>query len=240
MSEKKSLEKQLLEAQAEVARCKQKITELEQALDQRTQDINRLIQWMQSLQQDILAVYQSVTWQLGDFIAKIILKILRRPVGVTARDHINKIINSFETWKINYFQSVTSFPYMSWHDTREYRLWIKQFDVLNQSDKEQIQAKMEKFSYFPVISVLILRDSAFIEQTLESIQKQLYPHWEIFLIAEKSPLSSFIKTGDSSLNFEKEQNLGKFLNNRIQFIENREIYLFPRDFYIDIKRQCIY
>lgn len=96
---------ELIAAQIKIIEYQKEISQLQQALEARTQDINKLIQWTQSLQQDILAVYSSITWQTGQFITQMALKLLRRPVGPTARDHINKILTTFESWKINYFQS---------------------------------------------------------------------------------------------------------------------------------------
>ncbi|MDM8565875.1 glycosyltransferase [Candidatus Halobeggiatoa sp. HSG11] len=172
---------QLSQAQIEIAEQKKEIADLQQTLNERTQDINKLIQWTQSLQQDILAVYNSATWQIGNLIAQIILKLLGRSGGITARDHINKILDSFEAWKINYFQRrqhSTQQPYTPWHDTREYALWIKQFDSLSKIELEQMQKT--KLQYRPTISILmpITGDG----NCINSILEQIYPNWELLLI----------------------------------------------------------
>jgi len=181
---------QLSAAQAEIAQYQQEIAHLQTALDEQTQDINKLIQWTQSLQQDILAVYNSVTWQIGQFITQLILKLLRRPVGPTARDHINKILNNFEAWKINYFQNRRPSglqPYMPWHDTKEYALWIKQFDSLDQFAIDKMQNAMSGWSSHPTISILMPLNVPLNEQWLyeaiSSVQQQIYPHWELLIIA---------------------------------------------------------
>ncbi|HHB92136.1 MAG TPA: glycosyltransferase [Thioploca sp.] len=168
---------------AEIAKLKTEITNLQQQLNERTQDINKLIQWTQSLQQDTLAVYHSVTWKIGNFIAQIILKLLGRAGGITAKDHINKTLDSFEAWKINYFQTRQQSklqPYTPWHDTREYALWIKQFDTINSAD---LSAKL---TYNPTISILIQVTGT--GNGINSIVKQIYSNWELLLIqAEELP-----------------------------------------------------
>ena len=154
---------ELIAAKAEIIEYQQEISQLRQALETQTQDINKLIQWSQSLQQDILAVYNSITWQMGNFITQIALKLLRRPVGPTARDHINKVFATFEAWKINYCQNRQSMglhTYMPWHDTREYALWIKQYDTLNAYSLEQMSTRLAQWSYQPMISLLMSTNQA--------------------------------------------------------------------------------
>ena len=143
---------ELVAAQAKLSEYQQEILDLQQALEARTQDINKLIQWTQSLQQDILAVYNSITWQTGNFITQMALKLLRRPGGPTARDHINKIFTTFESWKINYCQSQRQSglqSYMPWHDTKEYALWIKRYDTLNPIMLDQMCNQLQQWSYQP-------------------------------------------------------------------------------------------
>ena len=189
---------QLSTLQTEIAQYKAEIAQLQKALNEQSQDINKLIQWTQSLQQDIMAVYNSVTWQIGNYIAQLILKLLHRPVGPTARDHINKIFQNFEAWKINYFQNRRESglqPYMPWHDTREYALWIKQFDTLDQFAVEKMRAKLKTWQQQPVISILMRIDESneqWLDEAIQSVQQQIYPHWELLLIGNA--------VGDAKLN----------------------------------------
>ena len=62
----------LVVARAQIMEYQEEIAQLRRSLEERTQDINKLIQWTQSLQQDILAVYSSITWQTGQFITQMI------------------------------------------------------------------------------------------------------------------------------------------------------------------------
>ena len=193
----KDYQKQLASAQVEIVQHKKEIARLQQALDERTQDINKLIQWMQSLQQDILAVYDSATWQIGNSIAKIILKLLRRPIGITARDHINKILNGFESWKVNYFQSRRQAglqSYMPWHDTREYTLWIKQYDILSQIEIAQMLEHQKQWQYRPVISIIIVCQENL--SFIESVRRQIYPDWELCIAYQGAKPDALLQYAD--------------------------------------------
>jgi GT2 family glycosyltransferase len=191
---------ELVAAQAKLSEYQQEILDLQQALEARTQDINKLIQWTQSLQQDILAVYNSITWQTGNFITQMALKLLRRPGGPTARDHINKIFTTFESWKINYCQSQRQSglqSYMPWHDTKEYALWIKRYDTLNPIMLDQMCNQLQQWSYQPLISLLMSTNHAneqWLLEAIQSVQAQLYPHWELCLAHQNTLAESIIQT----------------------------------------------
>jgi len=182
-------QQQPAEIQAELDRCRAEIASLRQTLEQRNQEIHKLIQWMQSLQQDITAVYHSITWQAGQLITQMILKLLRRPAGPTARDHINKIFTTFESWKINYFQNrqaqtTSQVQYLPWHDNKEYALWIKQYDTLDAITYQQMQKRLQHGSYLPVISILMPiceEEPPELDEALVSLQQQIYPHWQLCL-----------------------------------------------------------
>lgn len=181
-------QQQLAKMQAELDQCHAEMASLRQTLEQKNQEIYKLIQWMQSLQQDITAVYHSITWQTGQLITQMILKLLRRPVGPTARDHINKIFTTFESWKINFFQnrqeSKTLTQYATWHDTKEYALWIKQYDTLDAITYQKIQQQLQHQSYQPVISLLMpIAETEYSElaKAVDSLRQQIYPHWQLCL-----------------------------------------------------------
>lgn len=181
------LPKERSDDQEEIARYQKEIAHLQEALEDRTQDIYQLIQWIQSLQQDVTAVYHSITWRAGNLITQLALKILRRSTGPTAYDHINRTLTTFEAWKINFLHIRRSSglqTYRPWHETREYALWIKQYDTITEIMQEVMVAKMEHWSVTPRISIFLLVETGPLQETLASIQAQIYPHWELFLIGQ--------------------------------------------------------
>ena len=196
----KDISEQLAAAQAEIAQYQEEIAQLRQALAERTQDIPRLLQWIQGLHQDITAVYDSITWKSGHLITQTILKLLRRPAGPTARDHINKIIASFEFWKQAYFQSSQrpgklALPYYPWHDTGEYAQWIKQQIPPNppfsKAGTPPFRSKEGQEDISTVISILMPigePNEQWLRAAIESVQKQVYPHFELLIITN-TPLN---------------------------------------------------
>lgn len=192
MSSENHYQQQLAAAQAEITKYQQEIADLQQTLEERTVDIYKLIQWMQSLQQDITAVYNSITWQAGHLFTQIALKLLRRSPGPTAQDHIQSLFTAFEAWKINHFQKKRTSSlqsYRPWHDMREYHLWIKQYDT----DHLSRQTKMVQWSYRPLISILMPLDTSLIESTWVSIETQIYPDWELIIILREAGLTPAFK-----------------------------------------------
>jgi len=212
----KNLAEQLAAAQAEIAEYQKEIAQLRQALADRTQDIPRLLQWIQGLHQDITAIYESITWKSGNLITQLILKILLRPVGPTARDHINKIITRFEWWKNRYFQMAQQYdlpplPYTPWHDTAEYAEWIKQYDTLSQQSVAQMRTTLEQWQYRPMISILMpIADANEARSAIESVQKQIYPYFELLLINQ-----------DVAGNLAKAERLSKRLDDPSSTIDER-------------------
>ena len=239
-TQKITLQEELAAAQAEIAQHKAEIARLQQALEQRTQDINRLIQWMQSLQQDILAVYNSVTWQTGNLITRIALKLLRRSVGPTARDHINKLLNGFESWKINYFQSRREQglqPYMPWHDIREYALWIKQHEILNQTTPAQLSARMAEWPSQPLISLImpyVDQNESGLHDAIESLRDQIFPKWELCLAYQGTLPDNVIKLVESDhrifcVNVLENKPLADYLNGALALASGDFIALMGAD-----------
>jgi len=218
----KTQSEQLALAQTKIVEQQQEIARLQQALEQRTQEVNQLIQWTQSLQQDILAVYSSITWQMGNVLTHIALKILRRSPGPTARDHIQRIFSRFEAWKINYFQTRRQSglqPYQAWHDSREYRLWIQHHSRLTPTSVDSLQAQVQHWAYQPVISLFMPITSPnkqWLHQAIATVQKQIYPHWELWLLpstANNATLSDYV-AHDSRIKIVNQtaENLASHLN----------------------------
>jgi GT2 family glycosyltransferase len=161
---------------------------LRQQLRSQQQEINQLLQWTQSLQRDIDDVYRSVTWNIGDFIAKIILKLLRRPPSPTARDHIERLNLNLARWKQHYFRNLPETVYFPAHDTQEYHAWLQQYFVITDKDVLRIQQEMLGWKQHPKISVLLPLpleiNEVYLQQALDSLARQIYAEWEVLLIGK--------------------------------------------------------
>lgn len=163
------------------------IKQLRRALHTQTRIIDKLVMWLQSLQRDIHDVYQSFTWKAGNTITRLILKLLRRPAGVTARDHVQRVSNSFETWRNQYLsqhQLNTFVPTQvaEWHDVREYQQWITQYEQL---DQQVILQEIASWDVAPQISLLLLAKNDKIDELIETIftiQQQYYQNWQLIIL----------------------------------------------------------
>ena len=175
------LEQQLQQAHAENA-------QLRHTLAQQTRTLDKLVMWLQSLQRDIHDVYQSFTWKAGNVITQLILKLLRRSAGVTARDHVNRIVNSFETWRNHYvnqheLNKFTPDQIAEWHDTQEYQQWLACYHTI---DLTSISQQIQTWQSLPLISLLLpLSPNVTIDQvdkTLRTIQQQCYSNWQLLIL----------------------------------------------------------
>ena len=71
----------------------------------------------------------------------------------------------------------------------EYTRWIQQFDTLLNKNKKIIKRNIASFSYQPLISIVMPvyePNSKTFKSAIKSIQKQLYPNWELLLVDDSS------------------------------------------------------
>jgi len=162
--------------------------QLRQALAQQTRTLDKLVMWLQSLQRDIHDVYQSFTWKAGNVITQLILTLLRRPAGVTARDHVDRIVHSFETWRNHYVNQheldrFTPDQIAEWHDTQEYQQWLASYHVI---DLTSISQRIQTWHALPQITLLLsLSPNEPIDrfhETLRTIQQQCYLNWQLLIL----------------------------------------------------------
>ncbi|MCV6639021.1 glycosyltransferase [Candidatus Albibeggiatoa sp. nov. NOAA] len=62
--------------------------------------IHKLTNWLEVLNHDVNAVFNSRTWQTGDNITKLALRLMMKPEGKTAKDHIKQVMDGFMDWRI--------------------------------------------------------------------------------------------------------------------------------------------
>ncbi|EIJ43653.1 putative glycosyltransferase [Beggiatoa alba B18LD] len=184
------LQQQLADAQAEINR-------LQATLTTERQQVQRLMQWMQGLQRDINDVYHSVTWLAGSLFTRVVLFLLGRKAGITARDHVERVAVQFETWRTHYVKTMQAdeLPTFAWHEPHEYQHWIKQYDTLSAETIANYQQLQQTWQYRPLISLLLILPKTDLNQTyltncLNSIIQQIYPHWELCLLAESETLET--------------------------------------------------
>ncbi|HEY0079835.1 MAG TPA: glycosyltransferase [Pyrinomonadaceae bacterium] len=72
---------------------------------------------------------------------------------------------------------------------RNYQAWAALYDTLNDSDREAILERIERFDYKPLISVVMPVynvEEVWLRKAIESVRKQLYPIWELCIADDNS------------------------------------------------------
>lgn len=62
--------------------------------------IHKLVNWLEVLNHDLNALFNSQTWKTGDNITKLALRLMMKPAGKTAKDHIKQVMDGFLDWRI--------------------------------------------------------------------------------------------------------------------------------------------
>ncbi|GHD07621.1 hypothetical protein GCM10016234_06220 [Tianweitania populi] len=68
--------------------------------------------------------------------------------------------------------------------------WIHRYDTLSNEDRRDIRRHIERLAYKPLISVVVPAYNTPAEtfrQMIQSVQGQLYPHWELCIADDASP-----------------------------------------------------
>ncbi len=71
-----------------------------------------------------------------------------------------------------------------------YQNWIEQFDTLSEKERQMIRREIEVMPYKPLISIILPVynvDEKWLRLCLESVLKQIYPHWELCIADDCSP-----------------------------------------------------
>ena len=74
-------------------------------------------------------------------------------------------------------------------DAGDYARWIRCYDQLQRDDLKRIWEQIAKFHYSPLISVLLPvynSNLKWLRRAILSVQKQLYPHWELCIVDDAS------------------------------------------------------
>jgi GT2 family glycosyltransferase len=76
-----------------------------------------------------------------------------------------------------------------WEAAGDYARWIRCYDQLQGEDVKRIQEQIAQFHYSPLISILLPvynSNLKWLRRAILSVQKQLYPHWELCIVDDAS------------------------------------------------------
>jgi glycosyltransferase involved in cell wall biosynthesis len=74
--------------------------------------------------------------------------------------------------------------------SNNYQEWVDKYDSLTDNDRALIGAAIERFSFKPLISVIMPTYNTperYLRAAIESVRRQLYPNWELCICDDASP-----------------------------------------------------
>lgn len=73
-----------------------------------------------------------------------------------------------------------------------YRMWVARYDRLTDVDRQRIRERLERLTYRPLFSILMPvcdPDPRWLQAALDSVTRQLYPHWQLCIADDASTCS---------------------------------------------------
>jgi len=68
------------------------------------------------------------------------------------------------------------------HDQNDYAFWVKKYDTLSDEQRASYKKEVSTWTHTPLISVIMPTYNSpieFLRQAIESVEKQIYPFWEL-------------------------------------------------------------
>lgn len=171
-----------------------------------TQDISELWRWLVTLQRDIQAIFDSMTWKAGNVVTRIVLTLAFRKPTLTAEDHIATVnqeiahmrgqqvpqsqVKSTQQSNKNRQTLSDSVQFTeAAQNPHDYATWIKNYDTLYYTARQHIKTHIESWTNPPLISIIMPTYNTpekFLRAALDSVKQQLYPYWELCIADDAS------------------------------------------------------
>ncbi len=196
--------------QQEVVTLRQQKIELQEKLADLQRANHFAYETINALNTDINAIFNSLTWRMGDKITQLALRVMLKQPNKTAKDHIELILDNFQNnssriiagqgaqqTKSNSSPStLTSLTNkVERHLVKNYSNWIKNYDTLTVKMVNRMQKIMAEWEKKPLISIILPTyntDERWLCKAIDSVIEQIYPHWEL-CIADDASTASHIK-----------------------------------------------
>ncbi len=200
-------EQELAEQRQELTNQTQHIVALTEQNKQLNIDIHKMIHWLFALDDDVKAVFKSLTWRTGNIISQIALRLSLKKPEATAKEHIQSIIQEVTKYRLSprdepQYQLPNPTAEISQVDdtqefkphiltlptTRDYEIWYN-FNQCQTDDLEYQQQTIKTWDNLPTISIIIPTFNStaqWLDALLFSIHSQTYPYWECLIIDDAS------------------------------------------------------
>ena len=199
----------------------QQIVALTSQFEQQSQDVHKLMHWLFALDDDISAVFKSLTWRTGNIFTQIALKLLFKKTDATAQVHIREIMQEVTTYRLSphtepqyQLPSPTTvqpsvqktsnivsehqdfMPHvLTLPDVRAYELWYN-FNQCQPKELQRQQQEVQTWQNLPFISVVIPSFNSmpqWLETLLFSVHAQTYPQWECIIVDDASTATEHLQ-----------------------------------------------
>jgi GT2 family glycosyltransferase len=80
--------------------------------------------------------------------------------------------------------------------SKTYDYWISQYEILNPATRQSLQADIARLAMAPAICIIMLvsaDDALAAEETIRSVQRQIYPRWQLCVAVESSVSETLFK-----------------------------------------------
>jgi glycosyltransferase involved in cell wall biosynthesis len=208
-----ALETDLTETQNQLTAQEQTLSGLFTTIQDKQHHINKLLQWISALNEDVTAIFNSLTWRSGNIFTQIILKMMFRKAGLTAQDHLKAIQAEIAAWQSQIqasndelpMQTVSVMPSVNQAVTvkmartpanailqknpRDYPRWIQNYDSLTPKMVKRMQQRIKTWERHPLISIVMPTYNTpekCLREAIESVQEQIYPNWELCIADDAS------------------------------------------------------
>lgn len=182
-----------------------------QKAEQLQQQNHQLMHWLAAFDEDMKAVFNSLTWRSGKVFTQIALKLLFKKAGPTAQDHLKEMTAEIAAWqKLSQAnmttqnsatvpiqneplakKTTTLTPSKAFlqHDPRDYQRWIQNYDTLTNKTIKRMQQRIKEWNQQPLISIVMPTyntNEQWLQTAIESVLEQIYPHWELCVADDAS------------------------------------------------------
>ncbi len=147
------------------------------------------------LQNELTALYGSRSWRITKPLRLLWRKI---PMGMEKRARLKALLEPASTARSLYHKlplperarKKISERLHHQRSKQDYAEWIRRYDTLNETDRAAIQRQVASWEHPPLISVVMPvynTPEKYLEQAIDSVREQLYPHWELCIVDDASP-----------------------------------------------------
>ena len=197
------LEHQLTQHQQQVNEQSHLLNELQEELQELTKCLNEKENLISSLNATIKEINGSTSWKITQPMRWFVLRSRKlyeiyrkfreltvlyggtKPVfhkmwSILRKEGLSGLSNRFSRIFSSHNNKIHSTPYQE---------WIEKFDYMNDELRNKMRNRTENFAYQPCISIIMPTYNSNIDwltEAIESVRKQIYPHWELCIADDAS------------------------------------------------------